>query len=158
MRIFSSGGGGAVIGKDCAISSNLDLCDKQMLKIGDNTIISSEVLFVTHDASITLFGDKTRSLFGKIEIGDNCFIGERATIMYGVKLTHNVIVASGSVVTKSFLTPNIIIGGNPAKIIGTWSDFETNSHGKGLLLSETYEAVANDDERLVKRKEYKEKN
>ena len=36
MRIFSSGG--AVIGKDCAISSNLDLCDKQMLKIGDNTL------------------------------------------------------------------------------------------------------------------------
>ena len=79
--------------------------------------------------------------------------------MYGVKLTYNVIVASGSVVTKSFLTPNIIIGGNPAKIIGTWSDFETNSHGKGMLLRETYEAVANDDdERLVKRKEYKEKN
>ena len=38
----------------------------------------------------------------------------------GCTLANNVIVAAGSVVTKSFLESNIIIGGNPAKKITTW--------------------------------------
>ena len=51
-----------------------------------------------------------------ITIGDNCWIGGGAIINPGVSLGNNVVVASGSVVTKSF-GDNVIIGGNPAKII-----------------------------------------
>ncbi len=51
-----------------------------------------------------------------ITIGDNCWIGGGAIINPGVTLGDNVVVASGSVVTKSF-GDNVIIGGNPAKII-----------------------------------------
>ena len=43
--------------------------------------------------------------------------------MYGIELTDNIIVAAGSVVTKSFLETNIIIGGNPARKIGTWGQY-----------------------------------
>ena len=59
-------------------------------------------------------------MFGKITIGNNSFIGARSVIMYGVELADNTIVAAGSVVTKSFLEGNIVIGGNPARVIGTW--------------------------------------
>lgn len=62
-------------------------------------------------------------MFGKIVVGNNCFIGERATLLYGVELADNIIVAAGSVVTKSFSESNIIIGGNPAKKISTWEQF-----------------------------------
>lgn len=143
--------GGAKIGEDCAIYSNLDLCEKHLLCIGDNVIISSDVLFVTHDAAYTKIGDKAKSLFGKIVIGDNCFVGERATIMYGCELTDNIIVAAGAVVTKSFSTPYTIIGGNPAKVIGTWDRYRDNSQDKGMLLRETFNL---EDTRLIKRKEY----
>lgn len=51
-----------------------------------------------------------------IIIGNNCWIGGHATINPGVKLGHNVVVASGAVVTKSF-GDNVVIGGNPAKVI-----------------------------------------
>ena len=51
-----------------------------------------------------------------ITIGDNCWIGGGAIINPGVSIGNNVVVASGSVVTKSF-GDNVIIGGNPAKII-----------------------------------------
>lgn len=146
--------GGARIGVNCAISSNLDLCDKQLLSIGDNVIISSDVLFVTHDASYTILGDRTRSLFGKIKIGNNCFIGERSTIMYGVELADSIIVAAGSVVTKSFKQEGVIIGGNPAKVISTLNRFAEHSKNKGMLLSETFEAVKNQDGRLIKRKNF----
>ena len=52
----------------------------------------------------------------EVVIGDNCWLGGHSTICPGVKLGNNVIVAAGSVVTKSF-GDNVIIGGNPAKII-----------------------------------------
>lgn len=104
-------------------------------------IISSDVLFVTHDASYTILGDRTRSLFGEIKIGNNCFIGERSTIMYGVELADSIIVAAGTVVTKSFKQQGVIIGGNPAKVISTLNRFAEHSKNKGMLLSETFEAV-----------------
>ena len=51
-----------------------------------------------------------------ITIGDNCWIGGGAVINPGVTLGNNVVVGSGAVVTKSF-GDNVIIAGNPAKII-----------------------------------------
>ncbi|MCE0494185.1 sugar O-acetyltransferase [Vibrio sp. DNF-1] len=53
-----------------------------------------------------------------ITIGDNCWIGGHATINPGVTLGNNVVVASGAVVTKSF-GDNVVIGGNPARILKT---------------------------------------
>ncbi len=51
-----------------------------------------------------------------ITIGDNCWIGAGAIINPGVTLGNNVVVGSGSVVTKSF-PDNVVIAGNPARII-----------------------------------------
>lgn len=67
--------------------------------------------------------EDTINLYGKIKIGDNCFIGERSTLLYGVTLANNIIVASGSVVVDSFSSERIIIGGNPARVIGNWDSF-----------------------------------
>lgn len=52
-----------------------------------------------------------------IEIGNNVWIGMRVIILPGVKIDEGVIVAAGSVVTKS-VPKCAIVGGNPAKIIG----------------------------------------
>ena len=47
--------------------------------------------------------------------------------MYGVTLADNIIVAAGSVVTRSFDESNVIIGGNPARRISTWESFAEKS-------------------------------
>ena len=51
-----------------------------------------------------------------VKIGDNCWIGGGAIINPGVTLGDNVVVGAGAVVTKSFGN-NVVIAGNPAKII-----------------------------------------
>lgn len=51
--------------------------------------------------------------------------------MYGVSITDNVIVASGSVVTKSITESNVIVGGNPARVITTWEKFAEKSQEYG---------------------------
>lgn len=98
-----------------------------MIEIGNNVTIAGHVELVTHDNSISKVLPNTTDLFGEIKIGNNCFIGARSVIMYGVTLADNIIVAAGSVVTKSFLESNIIIGENPARKITTWNQFAEKS-------------------------------
>lgn len=50
-------------------------------------------------------------------VGKECWIGMNAIILPGVILGDRTIVAAGSVVTKSFPQGNILIGGNPAKVL-----------------------------------------
>ena len=71
---------------------------------------------------------------GTITIGDNCFIGRGAHLLLGVSLADNIIVAAGSVVTKSFSESRIIIAGNPAKKIGTWDSFAERYQDNAVFL------------------------
>ena len=92
----------------------LDVCK---IEIGDNVMLAPNVQIYTAyhpiDAKERIGGKE----FGKpVTIGDNCWIGGSATIVPGVTLGNNVVVAAGAVVTKSF-GDNVVIGGNPAKII-----------------------------------------
>lgn len=118
---------GIQIGRGTNICCNIVTSESHLIKIGENVTIAGHVEFVTHDNSISKVLPNTTDLFGEIVIGDNCFIGARAVIMYGVTLAPNTIVAAGSVVTKSFMEGNIIIGGNPAHKITTWENFEKKS-------------------------------
>lgn len=54
--------------------------------------------------------------------------------MYGVTIPDNVIVAAGSVVTKSINESNVIIGGNPARIISSWNSFSGKAKDYGWNL------------------------
>lgn len=93
----------------------LDVCE---IRIGKNCLVAPQVgiYTATHPIDPVQRCDE-RVEFGKpITIGDNCWIGGHATINPGVTLGNNVVVASGAVVTKSF-GDNVIIAGNPAKVI-----------------------------------------
>lgn len=114
---------GMKVGKGCNICCNIMTMEPFLIEIGNDVTISGDVKFVTHDNSVAKLDVGGANVFGRIVIGNNCFIGQSSIIMYGVKLANNVIVASGSVVCNSFSESNIIIGGNPAKKIGTWDEF-----------------------------------
>ena len=109
------------------ICSNIAINEPHLISIGLGTTVAGHVEFVTHDNSISKVLPNTTDLFGKITIGNNCFIGVRSVIMYGVTIADNVIVAAGSVVTKSVLESNVIVAGNPARVISTWERFAEKS-------------------------------
>lgn len=139
------------IGEKCHIYSNIITSEPYLIEIGDYVTISSDVLLCTHDNSIIKVDGKMPNLFGKIIIGNNCFIGQRSMIMYGVTLADNIIVAAGSVVTNSFSEERIIIGGCPAKKIGTFDQFYEKSKGKGLGRKNLKETLLDHPEMLVVR-------
>ena len=66
--------------------------------------------------------EKFKERIGCIEIMDNVFIGSNSIILYNTKIGSNVIIASGSVVTKD-CEPNSVYAGVPAKKIGCFDKF-----------------------------------
>ena len=89
------------------------------LEIGSDTIIGQ--YFSTHPENHN-YQDRTRLIRKQgvnrqgIKIGENCWIGAKVTVLDGVVLGNNCVIAAGAVVTKSF-GDDLIIGGVPAKII-----------------------------------------
>ncbi|EAG5660796.1 maltose O-acetyltransferase [Listeria monocytogenes] len=98
---------------DCVI---LDVCE---VHIGDNCMMAPGVHIYTATHPLDPVERNSGLELGKpVEIGDNVWIGGRAIINPGVKLGNNVVVASGAVVTKSF-PDNVVVAGNPARVIKT---------------------------------------
>lgn len=96
---------------DCVI---LDVCE---VRIGENCFMAPGVHIYTAAHPIHPLERIAGPEFGKpVTIGDNCWIGGRAVINPGVTIGKNVVVASGSVVTKD-VPDNVVVGGNPARII-----------------------------------------
>lgn len=89
--------------------------------IGDNTLIGANVKILDNDfhpieAEARNSDDKDMIRAKKVVIGNDCFIGCNALILKGSKIGDGSVVGAGSVVSGAF-PGNVIIGGNPARII-----------------------------------------
>lgn len=145
---------GMKIGERCNICCNIMTMEPFMVDIGENVTISGNVKLVTHDNSVAKLNVGGADVFGRIKIGDNCFIGQNSIVMYGVELANNIIVAAGSVVCNSFSESNIVIGGNPARKIGMWNSLREKSAPLAISRTKARQmAEINDYTLFIKRKE-----
>lgn len=93
------------------------ILDCAEVRIGKNCFIAPQVGIYTATHPVNPTERNSRVEYAKsVTIGDNCWICGHAVINPGVTLGNNVVVASGAVVTKSF-GDNVVIGGNPARVI-----------------------------------------
>lgn len=110
-----------------------DGTDYRRIKIGNNVTISREVMLLIHDYSLTnafcAMNNTTIKrhkgevyLLGNIEIGENSFIGARASILPGTTIGKNCIIGACTVV-KGDIPDNSICIGNPCKIIGSTVEY-----------------------------------
>lgn len=91
------------------------------IKFGDGCIFSTDVIFRVGDSHSILdsvTGERINPS-KSINIGDRVWFGHNTKILKGVSLNNDSIVATGAIVTKSFDDSNIIIAGNPAKVVKT---------------------------------------
>jgi len=91
-----------------------------LISIGDNVTLAPNVIILAHDASTKMFLNYAK--IGLVHIGNNVFIGAGSIILPNVKIGDNVIVGAGSIVTKD-IPDNSLAAGNPAKVIGSVSDY-----------------------------------
>lgn len=108
-----------------------------LISIGENCTFAPNVRLIAHDASTKSHLNYTR--IAKIDIGDNCFIGDSAIILPGVTIGSNTIIGSGSIVNKS-IPQDSVAAGNPAKVICTLQEYlnrvEINAKVKGVFSEE----------------------
>ena len=156
LKIESLRKQGMKIGKNCCIFSDIFSKEPYLISIGDNTTISGDVILLTHDNSISKYLTEFTDLFGRIDIGKNCFIGMRSMILPGVTLADNTIVGAGAVVTKSVTQPGLIVAGSPARVIGTIEDLKKKNVSlgyniRGLSAKEKKKLLESFPQRIIKR-------
>ncbi len=85
--------------------------------IGDNTMLADQVSVISGDHGMEpdLLMKDQPAYYRKIMIGEDCWVGSRATIM--ADLGNHCVVGAGSVVTKP-VGEYMIVAGNPARPIG----------------------------------------
>lgn len=110
---------GAVIGKNCKISSHSFICEG--VHIGDGVFVGHNVSFINDKYPRAANADgsiQTDADWQMVEtfVGNNASIGTSATILCGITIGERAVIGAGSVVTKN-VPPKAIVAGNPAKII-----------------------------------------
>ena len=106
------------IGRNVFINFDCVFLDLGGITIEDNVLIAPKVSLLSEEHPIS--PNERQSLVpGRIHIRKNAWIGAGATILPGVTVGENAIVAAGAVVSKDVPT-NTIAGGVPAKIIKTF--------------------------------------
>lgn len=111
---FDFTGDQLIIGKFCMIAS-----DVQFIMNGANHLteaISTYPFAIFGNGWQEAMKGKNYPTKGNITIGNDVWLGYRATIMAGVTIGDGAIIGSHSVVTKD-VPPYTIVGGNPAKEI-----------------------------------------
>lgn len=83
--------------------------------LGKGTYIGPNVGLIT--ANHDFYNLQTHKKGKNITFGKDCWIGMNSVVLPGVVLGDNTIVGAGSIVSKSFVKGNVVIAGNPAKII-----------------------------------------
>jgi acetyltransferase-like isoleucine patch superfamily enzyme len=103
------------IGKNVFINHACSFLDMGGITIEDNVLIAPKVNLITENHLLN--SDDRKSLICKpIVIKRNAWIGAAATILPGVTIGENAVVAAGALVTTD-VPPNTVVGGVPAKFI-----------------------------------------
>jgi UDP-2-acetamido-3-amino-2,3-dideoxy-glucuronate N-acetyltransferase len=101
-----------IIGDRVTVKFGVQLCDG--MRVGDDVFIGPNVNFANDRFPRS---KKTPAQFLPTLLEGGSSIGAGATILPGITIGHNAMVAAGAVVTRS-VPPNAIVVGNPAKIVG----------------------------------------
>ena len=118
---YTTGGENIRLGRDVFINQNCTMYDLGGIDIGDDVMIGPNVSLITSGHPLEPSQRRAFVIAKPIVIERNVWIAAGATIIGGVTIGENSVVAAGSVVTHD-VPPNSLAGGNPARVIRVIGD------------------------------------
>jgi len=103
------------LGKNVFINSGCHFQDQGGITIGDNCLIGHCVVMATLNHCLAP-EDRASMTPAPIILGNNVWIGANATILQGVTIGDNAVVAAGAVVAKD-IPAGTVVAGVPAKVV-----------------------------------------
>jgi acetyltransferase-like isoleucine patch superfamily enzyme len=108
----SKEGAELIIGEGCGFTGVSIGCAQKII-IGRNVRCGNNTMIMDTDWH---WDDPRTGPNAPVEIGDNAWLGINVTVLKGVTIGENTVVAAGSIVTKS-LPANVVAAGNPCRVI-----------------------------------------
>lgn len=109
------------VGRNVFVNQNCTFYDLGGLDIGDDVMIGPNVSLITTGHPIEPSQRRAFVVAKPIVIERNVWIAAGATVIGGVTVGENSVIAAGAVVTRD-VPPNTLVGGNPARVIRPISD------------------------------------
>lgn len=143
---------GVKIGKNVdIINSNIEHCHSFLVTIGNNVTITNATI-LAHDASTKkILG---YSKVGRVDIGDDVFIGFGAVILPNTRIGSRVIVGAGTVVAAD-VPDNVVIGGNPFRILCTFDEY-VEKNRRNMEKGPVYHTLWSEKSEAEKKRMYEE--
>ncbi len=115
--LYSDFGKNIRLGERVFINSGCRFQDQGGVTIGDDCLIGHNTVFASlnHDLDPARRADMIPA---PIVVGRNVWIGSNSTILSGVTIGENAVVAAASVVTKD-VPANSVVAGSPARVVRT---------------------------------------
>lgn len=105
------------VGENFYSNHNLTILDPAKVVFGDNVLVGPNVGIYTAEHPVNSeIRNKLLEFAKPIKIGNNVWIGGGVSILSGVTIGDNVVLAAGAVVTKD-IPSNVVAAGIPAKVI-----------------------------------------
>jgi acetyltransferase-like isoleucine patch superfamily enzyme len=118
---YTAHGDEILIGRNVFVNQNCTFYDLGGLHIADGVMIGPNVSIITSGHPLEPSQRRAVTIGRPIVIERNVWIATGATIIGGVTVGENSVVAAGSVVTKD-VPPNTLVAGNPARVIRSIGD------------------------------------
>lgn len=115
------------IGRNCRIHGTSIHAEKKIL-IGDRVLIAANTQIMDSNGHETSFNQPVLRLSKRDEpkdviIGNDVWIGANVIVMKGTQIGDNVVIQAGSIILPHSAFPsNSLVGGNPAKVIKSFSN------------------------------------
>lgn len=131
-------------------STIIDETRPWMIKIGNDVQITAGVTILSHgfDWAVLkgVYGEVLGSA-GRVEIGNNVFLGMHSTILKGVHIGNNVIIGANSLVNKD-IPDNCVAAGNPCKVVMSLQEYYQKR--KAAQVEEAQELVRQYRRKIIK--------
>lgn len=113
---YTAGGDEIRVGRNVFINQNCTFYDLGGLDIGDDVMIGPNVSLITASHPLEPSQRRAVTIGRPIVIERNVWIATGATVIGGVTVGENAVVAAGSVVTRD-VPPNTLVAGVPARVV-----------------------------------------